>query len=212
LGPWFKKRHFQRFIAHKAEKDVDLAFSLTLRVGQDVKCVKFHPRGVGPQGQGILVSASYDDTLKVWAEDGDDWTCVQTLVAHSSTVWSLSFAPVGGGVGGCVGGEDAMASVSDDGSLVVWRTATAPRGWSAAERVQAHSRPALCVDWGSHGFLATSGSDNAIRVFTAAPLAVAVEIEAHAGDVNCVAWCPTQPFLLASAGDDFMVRLWRFEP
>jgi WD40 repeat protein len=60
---------------------------------QDVKQVKFHPRGLGPSGQGVLVSCSYDDTVRVWAEDGDDWASVQTLVAHGSTVRAAAPSP-----------------------------------------------------------------------------------------------------------------------
>lgn len=32
---------------------------------------------------------------------------------------------------------------------------------------------------------------------------------AHESDVNCVAWHPSDPRLLASAGDDGAVRVWR---
>jgi hypothetical protein len=41
----------------------------------------------------MLVSASYDDTVKLWMEDPDedDWHCVKTLSGegqgHTSTVW-----------------------------------------------------------------------------------------------------------------------------
>ena len=34
--------------------------------------------------------------------------------------------------------------------------------------------------------------------------------EAHGGDVNCVRWHPQEATLLASAGDDGAVHLWRF--
>ena len=35
---------------------------------------------------------------------------------------------------------------------------------------------------------------------------------AHHSDVNCVRWSPVDPTLLASAGDDNTIRLWRFTP
>jgi WD40 repeat protein len=38
--------------------------------------------------------------------------------------------------------------------------------------------------------------------------AVAVQREAHAGDVNCVRWNRGRPGLLASCGDDNTARIW----
>jgi WD40 repeat protein len=35
--------------------------------------VVWHPGGEQ------LVSCSYDDTIKCWASDGDEWVCTQTL-------------------------------------------------------------------------------------------------------------------------------------
>ena len=35
--------------------------------------VAWHPSGE------LLASASYDDTVKLWADQGDEWECVQTL-------------------------------------------------------------------------------------------------------------------------------------
>jgi WD40 repeat protein len=34
--------------------------------------------------------------------------------------------------------------------------------------------------------------------------------KAHDSDVNCVAWCPTKPNLLASCGDDKLVKIWEY--
>lgn len=43
---------------------------------QDVKTVRWHPQGE------VLVSASYDDTLKLWVEEDDEWVCAQTLAGE----------------------------------------------------------------------------------------------------------------------------------
>jgi WD40 repeat protein len=41
------------------------------------------------------VSVSYDDTVKIWAADDDDWICTDTLTGHTSTVWGAAFNTAG---------------------------------------------------------------------------------------------------------------------
>ena len=60
---------------------------------QDVKMVVWHPT------DDILASASYDDTIKIWKEDDDDWYCSDTLLGHTSTVWACDFSPKGDKLG-----------------------------------------------------------------------------------------------------------------
>lgn len=60
---------------------------------QDVKMVTWHPK------LEILASASYDDTIKIWKEDEDDWYCADTLSGHQSTVWSIDFDATGDHLG-----------------------------------------------------------------------------------------------------------------
>lgn len=62
--------------------------------------------------QSVLISASYDNSIKVWVKEAadDDWFCTQTLNEHTSTVWSVSFNVDG----------TCMVSCSDDKSVVVW--------------------------------------------------------------------------------------------
>lgn len=74
---------------------------------QDVKNVKWHPE------QDILFTCSYDDTIKVWGPDGDDWACKETLVGHDSTVWCMSFDAVGA----------RFVSCSEDRTLRIWAPA-----------------------------------------------------------------------------------------
>lgn len=59
----------------------------------------------------LLASASYDDTVKLYQEEGDDWVCCATLEGHESTVWSLAFDPSG----------QRLASCSDDRTVRIWR-------------------------------------------------------------------------------------------
>lgn len=52
---------------------------------QDVKMVKWSPV------DDILFSSSYDNTIKVWRyiSDQEDWSCINTLTGHTSTIWSI---------------------------------------------------------------------------------------------------------------------------
>jgi WD40 repeat protein len=78
----------------------------------DVKNAQFAPsHGQWGDGDEILLSASYDDTIKCWAEDAGDWYCAASYSAHSSTVWSLAVAPGGG----------RFVSASADGSLAIFK-------------------------------------------------------------------------------------------
>jgi WD40 repeat protein len=75
--------------------------------------------------QELLASCSYDDTIKLWGGDGDDWSCLNTLKAHTGTVWQCSFDPTG----------SALASCSDDFSVRIW---TRARGAAKHNYVPSH--------------------------------------------------------------------------
>lgn len=77
---------------------------------QDVKMVAWHPH------KEVLASASYDDTIKIWREDDDDWYCSDTLQGHTSTVWALDFDASGDHIGKLQGGNKEN---NDDGKLTL---------------------------------------------------------------------------------------------
>ncbi|KAJ3052476.1 hypothetical protein HK097_006210 [Rhizophlyctis rosea] len=184
---------------------------------QDVKMVQWHPN------EELLASASYDDTIKIWREDDDDWYCSDTLKGHTSTVWGLDFD----------GSGDRLASAGDDKSLRFWRrqppdTSSGayrrdPKWVSSATIPNHHSRTIYSVSWSKlNDLVATCGGDDAVKIVEVATsqdgsstqTRVAAEVvRAHGqADVNCVRWCPLREYadLLATAGDDGVVRVWRF--
>ncbi|CBZ55234.1 hypothetical protein NCLIV_056580 [Neospora caninum Liverpool] len=74
---------------------------------QDVKAVRWHPR------EDLCISASYDDTFRVWGPQGgtgSDWGLLQVVRAHSSTVLSLAFDRLG----------SRLATCSDDRHVKIW--------------------------------------------------------------------------------------------
>jgi len=81
-----------------------------------------------------------------------------------------------------------------------------------------HERTIFSVDWSKQGFIATGAADDSIRIFAEGhgegPSYVQTchVPKAHAQDVNCVRWNPVQSDILASCGDDFLVKIWKFLP
>ncbi|XP_064353962.1 probable cytosolic iron-sulfur protein assembly protein CIAO1 [Dromaius novaehollandiae] len=184
---------------------------------QDVKHVVWHPN------QELLASASYDDTVKLYHEEEDDWVCCATLEGHESTVWSVAFDRSG----------ERLASCSDDKTVRVWRqykpgneegvacSGTDPTWKCVCNLSGFHTRTIYDVAW-CHltGALATACGDDAIRVFEesspAAPqqptFSLAAHVaRAHSQDVNCVAWNPKEPGLLASCSDDGEIAFWKYQ-
>lgn len=210
----------------------------------DVKRVAWHPHIE------MLVSCSFDQSVRVWVEDEDDWFCSEQLVAHSSTVWDVSFDESG----------DGLATVSADRSLIVWRRQSPPANVIGAMPRYVVSacvnrlttEPLYSVDWLlGEEIIAVGGGDDSVHILKRTvdnelpdepPEAatsgndtssngndlsedlensttrltekweiVCSQPRAHTGDVNCVSWCPTHAKMLASCGDDGLVRIWQYE-
>jgi cytosolic iron-sulfur protein assembly protein CIAO1 len=87
-----------------------------------------------------------------------------------------------------------------------------------------HERTIFSVDWSVRDDLIVTGAaDDTIRIFQLQQSnnshhpsvdRILQYAKAHSNDVNCVRWCPVfqadGTLLLASAGDDALIRIWQF--
>jgi len=206
----------------------------------DVKAVRFAPsHDLWGDGDEILLSSSYDETIKVWAEDAGDWYCAFSIQdVHNDTIWSLAVAPGGGRV----------VSASADGNLGIIKSYTPlerkerhaednddgdhlnnydSRGLfkCVGKLTGAHDQSTVCsVDYAparaGHGRMVSGGSDNRIQIYREIiagatsdkpKFMVDVGVDTSHGDVNCVCWHPQDGSILCSSGDDGTVRIWRYD-
>lgn len=192
----------------------------------DIKHVVWHP------DINLLASSSYDDTVRLFKQDDDDeWSCVAVLNGHEGTVWLSSFESFSSP--SATEGQVRLASVSDDCTVRIWKSAT------PAEATQAglpssikhhdempweldsilpsvHQYAIYSVSWSARsGRVATAGADGKIAVYkeTAAGWTLeSVTASAHGVyEINCIIWASlvSGEEVLVSAGDDGNINIWR---
>lgn len=178
---------------------------------KDVKHVVWHPKA------NILVSCSYDDTIKLFHKNGDDWKCYETLTSHSSTVWSADFSASG----------EFLATCSDDRTVRIWRNHAHDKlpeveqnSWKCISTIQGyHGRTIYDVSWCKMTDVIVSASgDNSLAFYSlgshnneAQQIFNCIDKhgQSHDCDVNTVSWNPKIPGLLASGSDDRSIKLWQ---
>lgn len=187
----------------------------------------------------ILASASYDDTIKLYIDDpSEDWFCFSTLSGHKSTVWSLSWSPQGSYLASS--SDDLTVRIWKRVKEHEWKFVLELRGhersiYSISWGVGKGTSENL-------GWLATTGGDGKINIWEitvcltfiprqietdkpsqetqhtndplSAKLLARISGAHDVSDVNSVSWCPRLEHadLLATAGDDGSVKVWRVVP
>lgn len=162
----------------------------------DVKAVAWCPDVPGRNTRrrfsaDVLASASYDNTVRVWREDGDgEWVCVAVLDGHDATVWGLQWEtrPRDDGA------FPRLLSFSADGTIRIWTLkvddedddAAAPGGRSALGGIPNTMRRSLREDW----------------------TCTAVLPQVHNRDIYSVAWSGDSG-LVASTGSDGIIALYK---
>lgn len=101
----------------------------------DVKSVVFAAsHGQFGDGDEILLSGSYDNTIRLWAEDGGDWYCAVVL-NEAQTVWSLTVAP----------GGTRIVSGSADSSIGIYKCYTSQERKALESDGPSQQENARCV-------------------------------------------------------------------
>ncbi len=147
-----------------------------------------------PDGSRI-VSASEDNTLKVWdAETGAE---VATLAGHSEQVASCAFSPDG----------SRIVSVSEDNTLKVWDVVTGAKITTLA----GHSQSVESCDYSPSGSRIVSASvDNILKVWDAGTGAKITTLAGHSGSVTSCAYSPDGSRIV-SASEDNTLKVWDAE-
>ena len=194
------------------EEEEDYSCASVLQAhSQDVKKVTWHPH------LDILASASYDNRIKMYKEDDDDWICFATLSSHTSTVWASSFDKSG----------KRLASCGDDQTVKIWQQfgnqndqGIKDGAWKCVFTLSgAHPRCIYDIDWCKNtNLIATGCGDDGIRIIAELPtqnvnsepeFAIVCSVnDAHSQDVNAVAWNPKSQGVLASVSDDGTAKIW----
>jgi len=169
----------------------------------DIKSIVFGPsHSQWGEGEEVLYSASYDDTIKIWAEESGDWYCAATLGSttfvpqsmpgaeealptigggpvHTSTVWSLGLTP--GGV--------RLFSGSEDGSMAIWKMYTASERKRLFPRATNNNNAAVCSTdglWNCVGKLPDAHSSYAVLTIDCAPSRAGHGRIVSGGGDNCI--------------------------
>lgn len=172
---------------------------------QDVKAVQFHPID-----SNVLVSVSYDDSVKIWTskfDDSDEWFCKETLKEHRSTVWKSVFSSDG----------SILITVGDDCQLIIYERVNESFK-VIARRELAHDRYVMSVDCTFISkndedkvlLIATCGGDRKVKFWILSQR----EIEAigewscpDRNEVNAIQWNPSNIHQLAIVGDNSLVKV-----
>ncbi|TDZ37267.1 putative cytosolic iron-sulfur protein assembly protein 1 [Colletotrichum trifolii] len=142
----------------------------------------------------VLASASYDNTVRIWREDGDgEWACVAVLEGHEGTVWGLQWEQKPR----ADKGFPRLMTYSADQTIRIWTL----QEDGAGEEADSIGGAAFGSGLG--------GIPNTMRRSLREDwICTAVLPKVHTRDIYSVAWS-AETGLLASTGSDGVIAVFR---
>lgn len=164
----------------------------------DVKCVAWCPDVPGRTARGkygaeVLASSSYDNTVRVWREDGDgEWVCVAVLEGHDGTVWGVQWESDTGRTK-----FPRLMSFSADKTIRIWTMREDDDEEEGGDGRNPLFRPGL------------GGIPNTMRQSVREEWECTVVLPAvHTRDVYSAAWS-VNTGLIASTGSDGIIAIYK---
>ncbi|KAI0402990.1 WD repeat protein [Xylaria palmicola] len=162
----------------------------------DVKAVAWCPDtnrcGRGRYSSDVLASSSYDDTVRIWREDGEgEWVCVAVLEGHKGTVWGVQWEP--------------NPKNERFPRLLTWSADKTIRVWTLNEE-EDEPEGAPRHAWGGLG-----GIPNTMRQSLKEEWECTATLPtAHTRDIYSATWS-TETSLVASVGSDGIIAVYKEE-
>jgi len=154
-----------------------------------VSDVLFHPQ------QDLLLTASYDKTVRLWTPSDAGKYDSQALRLHEGEVVGITLHPTG----------DYFVSASADSS---WSFTDIQAGRCLAQVRSDEPEPIQCVQFHPDGLILGTGTvANRIRVWDIKTMANVASFEGHKGQVTDISFSENG-FYMASTGEDCTVKLW----
>ena len=192
---------------------------------QDVKSLTWHPF------EPILASCSYDDTIRLYYPDQDEFIPISLLRGHTSTVWAAAFEPAPSQEPSPDNPDPSLrlVSCSDDLSIIIWHRTEYYRPpastsisilrdppketWKPLTILpKVHERAIYSVAWSKSGLIASAAGDGRIVVYEEVDWKWGIKAVREAAhgvhEVNCIIW-GQQDNTLWSSGDDGIIQQWR---